>query len=880
MVSLPSGTVTFFMSDIEGSTRLIGQLGGDFPRMLDEHFAVLGEAIENNGGTMVSSEGDSVFAVFPSARAAVAAAIEGQRAIAAHEWPTGATVRVRMGLHSGDAMFGGRDYTGIDVHRTARIMGAGHGGQILVSDAARALAGDDAAAGIAFRDLGVHALRDVPAPERLFGVMAPGLGTDFPPLRTIAPQTPTNLPTPLTRFVGRARELTEVRELLERERLVTLTGPGGTGKTRLAIEAARSVLDRYPDGVWFVALDVVREPSLVLPTIAGLLSVPEQSGKPIAQALAEFLSAKRALLVLDNFEQVVGAGPDVAALLQVAKALDILASSREPLAVEGEHVYPVPPLGLPAEPGIPKAADIEGQEAVILFVERGRAARANFTLSDANAPAVAAICRRLDGLPLALELAAARMNLLSPEQILARLDSRLTLLSSSRRDLSDRQRTLRGAIDWSHDMLTDPERRLFRGLSVFAGGVDLDAVEPVIDPERTIEGDVLDLTAALVDRSLVRSRSDGAQNRLEMLETIREYAAEQLADAPDAAAVARAHALYVRDLAEACQNVLTDPRRDALLDQLDLELANFRQAVSWSLRTGDLEVGLRLTVALRTFWLTHNHLTEARRALDQLLDASASDRATPLRTRALAAASELASWHTDYRRAFELAQAMFAMAEELGDPSLRMWSRVNVGWATVHHDPSAALPLFQEAIDLARPLRDDAALIGALQGHALALILLGDLGAGRRSIVEALERSEATGDLKAMNLITLGTVDVRLGDEGGGIRSFTAALRNAHEAGSHIALALAFDAIAHMGILHGAVSQSVHLASAAARLRTNLGGSPSLALGGWKEPLAEGRDLLSPVEFQAAELAGRALSLDEAVALAEDVAAAVLAGSA
>ena len=336
---------------------------------------------------------------------------------------------------SGEAVLGGRDYTGIDVHRTARVMAAGHGGQILVTQAARDLATGIAAAQIAFDDLGSHSLRDLPRPEHLYQIVAPGLAPDFPPLRSEAPFAQTSLPTSLTRFIGRADDIAAVSSLVGRARVVTLTGPGGTGKTRLAIEAARSLGAHYPDGTWFVALDAIHDSGLVLAAIATILGVPDQSGRTIGVVLGEYLTSRRSLVLLDNFEQVIDAASDIGTLLSSAPGLDILITSREPLAIAGEHVYQVEPLGLPAEAGVPTAQDIRANEAVALFVERASAVRSDFLLSDANAPAIAAICRRLDGLPLAIELAAARINLFSADQILARLDHRLELLTASRRDL-------------------------------------------------------------------------------------------------------------------------------------------------------------------------------------------------------------------------------------------------------------------------------------------------------------------------------------------------------------------------------------------------------------------------------------------------------------
>ena len=873
--ALPTGTVTFLMSDIEGSTRLVGDLGAEFPRLLDEHFAILGEAIATNGGTIVSSEGDSIFAVFPAVRPAIEAAVQGQRALDAHEWPRGAHVRVRIGIHAGEAVFGGRDYTGIDVHRTARIMAAGHGGQVLVSETARALAALDQNAPTSLRDLGTYRLRDMGAPDRLYGLVAPDLRSEFPPLRAAAAVTPTNLPTPLTRFVGRTRELAEICDLIGRERLVTLTGPGGTGKTRLAIEAGRTMLDAFPDGVWFTPLEFLRERQLVMPTIAASLGLPERAGRTAAESVSEFLGPKRALLVLDNMEQVVEAGPDLVALLAAAPSTAILVASREPLAVDGEHIYPVPPLTVPAEPGVLRAADIADREAVILFVERARAARPAFALTDSNAPTVASIARRLDGLPLALELAAARMNLLSPEQILARLDHRLTLLASSRRDLPDRQRTLRGAIDWSHDLLTDPERRLFRRLSVFTGGADLEAVEVVVDPDDSLGGDVLDLTGALVDRSLIRSREVGDRNRLEMLETIREYAAEQLRDAGEADRIGAAHAACVAALAESAVNALIHPDGQALLDRLELELPNVRSAITFAIRTGDHETALRIGSGLREFWHSRNHLQEGRAVLAELLSITADDGPTILRAMAVATASELASWHGDYQTSYRLAVEATEMATVVGDPIVLANARQGLGWATFMHEPERSLVEFEAAIEMADAAGDPALLMGAVQGAAMALLQLGRIPEARARLMEAIAIADANGDryTQAFHMTSLGFLEVRSERREAALECFAAAVRLAHETGGRNALGIALDGIALMAIPEGRLDEAVQLATVAARLREEQGGGlTTVMIGDETPPLERAAAAMPPDGLARASEAGRALSIDDAVALALSIA--------
>ncbi|MEZ0239336.1 MAG: adenylate/guanylate cyclase domain-containing protein [Chloroflexota bacterium] len=864
---LPVGTVAFLMTDIEGSTQLVGRLGRAWPGLLDAHFAVLQAAVAAHGGTWISSEGDSAFAVFASVRQAIAAAVQAQRELAASLPLDGSLLKVRMGIHAGEAVLGGRDYTGIDVHRTARLAAAGHGGQILVSETARTLTPEPPAEGLSYRDLGAHQLRDIAAPERIHQLVGPDLLTDFPPLRTQALNVPTNLPVPLTRFVGRSRELREVSELLQRERLVTLTGPGGTGKTRLAIETGRKILLDHGDGVWFVALDTVRDPELVVATIAATLGVGEQPGRPLVAVLGGRLAAMDAVLILDNFEQVVEAAPDISTLLAAAPNLRILASSREPLAIVGEAVYPVAPLGVPAEPGKPSADQLEGLEAVDLFVDRARSVRADFRLTDANAPAVAAICRRLDGLPLALELAAARTNLLSPDQILARLDQRLTLLSSSRRDLPDRQRTLRGAIDWSHDLLSEAERIVFRRFSVFSGGADFSSLPSVLDPDDGLGIDLLEVASSLVDRSLLQSVADGDANRLGMLETIREYAAERLATSGEARLVRDRHAAHFRGLAEAARRVLTDPRRDQILDELDRELPNLRAALGWSLEGGAPERGLAIASDLNDFWHSRGHLGEGRGALDALLAASSGAPATLLRARATAVAAALASWQVDFAAAGAFGAEALRLAEELDDPELMIEAHITSGWATVGPRPEVARDHFSRALELARSRHDDHSMRGAMGGLSLALINLGELDEALAVSTEVAELMDRAGDAYNASYahLGIGQIKLRRGDPAGARAEFLAVVGRFRDAGSDLGIALALDFVALIWLQGGEPERAVRLGAFADRLRREAGGGGSTLISNDEPPLEQARRLLETAAFDRAVGQGEAFDLDRVV---------------
>ena len=865
--------MTFLFTDIEGSTELLQELGPDFLPMRDRHDRAIRAAIEEGGGIEIATGGDSFFAVFPTAVGSVRAAVAAQRALAAAPEATGRQIRVRMGLHTGEGRLGGDNYVGIDVHRAARIGAAGHGGQVVLSDATRALVELELPDGVTLRDLGSHGLKDLRHPEHLHDLVIAGLPADFPGLRTTSGR-PTNLPTLLTRFIGRTHEMADVVDLVTRERLVTLTGAGGTGKTRLAIEAAQSLSERYPDGTWFVALEAVRDPVLVLPTIAATFGVLEQPGRPIGAVLGEYLAPRHALALLDNLEQVIEAAPDIGSLLGAAPGLAVLATSREPLAIAGEHVYQVPPLNLPAEPGVPTAGDLAANEAVELFVERARAVRSDFALSDANAPAIAAICRRLDGLPLAIELAASRINLLSPDQIVARLGQRLALLAASRRDLPERQRTLRGAIDWSYDLLAAPEQAFFRRLSAFSGGADLDAIRAIVDPAGALGIDALELASALVDRSLLRLATIGDGNRLDMLETIREYAAEHLAGSSDEESETRArHAAYYRDLAEASESPPLNVGRDELLDRLDRELPNFRAAIAWSLEARLPETGLRIAAALRSLWLGRNYLIEGRRTLDELLAASASEGATSFRFRALAIGSMLASLHGDAGRQLELSQAALTMAEATGDRRQMALATQSLGWAMIRSRPILAREHLEKGVALARALGDTEILVAALGGLTLVCFRLGDLGASRRSVLESIALAEGAGELQHdLNLVMLGMIEAREGDPRSGGRRIAETLRRRHTAGGHAALSIALDMLAILVLERGEPERGARLAAAADRLRREVGGGSNNAVLGLEEPLDRARRTMVQSDFERAVAAGRALTTDEAVAFGLEVA--------
>jgi predicted ATPase/class 3 adenylate cyclase len=639
----PTGTVTFLLTDIEGSTVLLERLGTAWGATLDTHHELVRSAIEGAGGQRVNTNGDAVFAVFARPPDAVAAAAAAQRALAAAEWPEGVRLRVRMGLHTGEAERAGQDYAGLDVHRTARICAAAHGGQVLLSSATHSLTERALPAGVRLRDLGEHRLKDLSRPERLHQLCIDELPAEFPPPRTLdAWRHP--LPVQPTTFIGREREVAEARTLLEGTRALTLTGPGGTGKTRLALQIATESSEAYRDRAVFVALAALRDPSLVAATVAAAVGVQEEAGRPILTSLTERLAGMEVLLVLDNYEQLLPAAPLVGELVAAGPGVRVLVTSRAPLRVAGEREYEVRPLALPDAAGAATPEELAESEAVALFVERARAIEPGFALGPENAAAVAAICTALDGLPLAIELAAARVRLLSPQAILERLGTSLPLLTGGPRDRPERQRTLRGAIQWSHDLLDPDGQTMFRWLAAFAGGWTFEAAEAVCSPAGGATLDTLETLDELVQHSLAR-RDDGASEpRFRMLQTIREFGLERLAESGEEPEIHERHAQFFLTLAEKAGGELTGPGQAVWLDRLACDHDNLRAALRWSVDADRAETGLLIAAAIWRFWQLRDHLAEGEARLTELLDAPSAAAATPARAAGAKALASIEYW--------------------------------------------------------------------------------------------------------------------------------------------------------------------------------------------------------------------------------------------
>jgi predicted ATPase/class 3 adenylate cyclase len=596
VASPPTGTVTFLFTDIEGSTKMWEQDSSSMQVALARHDEILRRVTEEHGGYVFKTVGDAFCCAFSTATDALETALETQQELFAKEWGVEGGVRVRMALHTGAAEERDGDYFGPPVNRVARLLSAAHGGQVLLSLPTQELVRDQLPSGTSLRDLGERRLKDLFRPERVFQLLAPELPSEFPPLRSLDAYR-NNLPLQPTPLVGREKEISEVCNLLRsgETRLLTLTGPGGTGKTRLALQAAADLLEDFPDGTFFVQLATLTDADLFISAVAETLGVRETGEQALDDSLKNYLSERRMLLVLDNFEQVLEAAPTVTELLTVAPELKVLTTSRAPLGLYGEHEFPVPPLTLPDLERQPPLERLTQYEAVGLFVERARAIKPEFEVTNESAPAVAEICVRLDGLPLAIELAAARIKMLPPRAMLQRLGSRLKLLTGGARDLPERQRTLRATIEWSFALLDEGEQLLFRRLAVFSGGRTLEAIEAICDTRSDLTVDVFEGVSSLLDKSLLR-QEEGANGepRFVMLETVHEFAREKLQGSGEAEQIKRVHAEYFLTLAEEAYPELKGANQLQWLERLEVEHDNMRAALSWTLERKEVEVALRL----------------------------------------------------------------------------------------------------------------------------------------------------------------------------------------------------------------------------------------------------------------------------------------------
>jgi predicted ATPase/class 3 adenylate cyclase len=767
----PTGTVTFLFSDIEGSTVRWEGAPDKMELALERHDALTRDAIEAHGGYVFKTMGDGFCAAFTTASEAIAAALDAQRALGTEDFSAVEGIRVRMAVHSGHCDERDGDYFGPTVNRVARLLAIGHGGQVLVSITTRELLRGALTSELSLRDLGAHQLKDLAQSEQIYQLVAAGLPDEFPPLLSLD-VLPNNLPRQLTSFVGRENVAAEIKELIGSRRLITLVGTGGAGKTRCAIQIAAELLDGFDDGVWLVELAPVSDPALVTNVVAQGLNVQERPNHPMLDTLLAYLKRKRLLLILDNCEHVIdGARWIATSILHTCPDVHILATSREGLNIDGEQLYRIPSLAVPSEAEAMSSEEASRYGAVQLFADRARFADKRFIYSDENAPYIAEICRRLDGIPLAIELAAARVRVLSPRQLAQRLDKRFRVLTGGDRTAFPRHQTMRALIDWSYDLLSDDERALFRKLSIFPGSFTMETAIALCAHEA---GEIvaLDLLSSLVDKSLVQIEPGESGMRYRLLESTRHYARERLADAGEEDAIAHAHLSAFLALAEELDRAWETTSDRAWLTRAEPELENFRAALSWALEAQrDILLGQRLTAVLRSAW-TAFAPAEGRRWVQTARGLVGSETPAPVVAALDLAEAALAAALSQLKASRTAGERALARYRDLNDPLSIAVSQWVVGEAqVVLGEVEQGEALLAQALAASRAL-GAGRLTGVVLRDLASARNVGDVAAARALFAQALESYRAIGADRgaAMVALNLAETEFRVGNAAEALR--------------------------------------------------------------------------------------------------------------
>ncbi len=912
--TLPTGTVTFLFTDIEGSTQLWEQRPEAMSAALAHHDALLNHAIEDHNGSVFKKGGDAFCAVFATASEALAAALAAQIALhhpqaQAASADTGLTLRVRMALHTGTAEQRDEDYFGPALNRVARLLAAGHGGQVLVSEATQGLVQGSLPSGASLKDLGEHRLKDLERAERIFQLLHPDLPADFPPLRSLDAFRH-NLPIQLTSFIGRETEILNIKKRLKAKRMLTLTGIGGCGKTRLALQVAAEVVEEYPDGVWLVELAALTDPTLVPQQVATVLGVKEAPGRPLPDTLAEALKPRHMLLLLDNCEHLKEACSLLAdTLLRAAPGLQILATSRAVLSVPGETTYRVPCLDIPPDPEqLPSLDTFREYEAVRLFVEHATSVEPTFAITAQNAPALARICQLLDGIPLAIELAASRVRALPVERIAQRLEHHFDLLSHGAFRALPRQKTLRATIDWSYNLLDEPERTLLRGLAVFAGGWSLEAAEAVCAGERIEDWQVLDLLTQLVDESLVIYQEQAGRERYRLLETVRKYALDKLEAAGEADQVRSRHLEYFLGLAEEAESKLRGPEQADWLKRLESEHDNLRAALKWPVHS---EMRLRLASALWRFWATHGYFSEGRSWLEGALSRSEGI-SESVRAKALNGAGVLATRQADHATARSLLEQSLAIRRQLEDirgvaealnnlgivlrdqgdyaaaqacyeESLAKCRTQDDKWmlaavlnnmgslALDQHEYTQARSCYEESLAFYKELGDTVNIASTSNNLAVITFGLGDYAQARRFFQQSLASFRELGNrwAEAITLTNLASAVMKLDEPCAAESLLQENKRIRYSGGEKSGMAYPLMGLANVAEIQKDYPRAVQLLAAAETVRDTFGVvlSPSQ----WAEYIQEWEALrakLTEEDFKTSWERGKAMTLEEILSLA------------
>ena len=871
-IPLASGTVTFLFTDIEGSTRLWEQQPERMKPALAAHDALARKTIEGHHGTVVKMTGDGIHAAFDDAVDALAATVALQQALADPAATHGVPLRVRCGLHAGVVERRDNDYFGGPVNRAARIVGAAHGGQVLLSQAVFDGVRETLPAAVSLRDLGKVRLKDLSTPEHVYQVVHPQLRQEFPALRSLE-ATPNNLPQQVTSFIGRGKELAELRRLLAGTRLLTLTGSGGCGKTRLCLQVAADSLERFPDGVWLVELAPLSDPGLVPQTVATVLSLKEEPGKSISQTLTDYLKDNRLLLLLDNCEHLLDGCARLAdALLRQCPQVTILVSSREALGMGGEQAYRVPSLSLPDPKQAHTPASVAPFEAVQLFSERALFARSDFQVTDQNAATLVSICRRLDGIPLAIELAAARARSISIDEIDRKLDHRFALLTGGSRTALPRQQTLRALLDWSYDLLNATEQALFRRLAVFAGGWTPEAAEQVCVGPPVDNMAIVDLLAFLTDKSLVVVEERDGATRFRMLETLRQYARERLLESGEEAHWQGRHLTHFLGMAEEAEPQLTATDQKAWLDRLETEHDNLRSVLAWtSTPGGDAVAGLRLAGAIWRFWYVRGYLGEGRAWLLKMLSVTRPGEPTAAaRAKALDGAGMLARRQGDHAAAMSLHNEGLVIQRNLGDRRGIASSLSNLGIvAREQNDNATAKALYEESLALRRELGDQWGIGAALNNLGLVALHDGDYPATRALYAESLKVFRDLGNRQATAspLSNLGRVAYQQGDYAGARALIQESLAIFWDLRDRWGIAMSLEGLAYVALALARPVQAARLWGGAERLREEIGCPlPPSERSRYDSQLAAALAAVNDdAAFDLAWKEGRAMTLEQAI---------------
>lgn len=859
---LPTGLVTFVITDIEGSTDLLQTLGDDaFADTIERHNEILRSCLSDEG-TIVHVTGDSFFAVFSNPPAAVVAVASMQEQLANEEWGPAQQVRVRVGLHSGEGRLGGDDYVGLDVHRAARISSAAHGGQVLLSGETARRVAQRLPPGMTLRELGRHRLKDLSQPEELYQLVVDGLDSDFPPVMSVANRVG-NLPSQETSFVGRGDQIDDVVDLIAAHRLVTLTGSGGTGKTRLALEVGSRLSRSMSSGTFFVDLSEVADEEMIPRTILTSLARPVIAGDPQADLLA-YLYDKEILLILDNYEQILPAAVVVSGLLDSAPGLRVIVTSRAPLHLEAEYEYPVPPLPLPTSGESP--SEIGRFESVELFVARAKARKPAFSLDESNAAAVGELIRRLDGLPLAIELAASLARLLTPSEILERLSNRL--LAHAAPDVPLRQQTITNAIAWSYDLLDPPVQRFLERFSVFRGGAGLNEIESVCNASDDLPVDSLDALARLVDNSLIEARTTPSGTRYQMLVVVREFAATLLGEGNDETVTQNAHLATYTDLAARAEPLLLTRHQAKWLDILTQEHDNLRAAHDWAIDSGQADVAHDLVANLWRFWQRRGHLSEAEARIERTLEMKG---AAPIaRARALDALGGTRYWRGDWERAKDPYVESLDIMREHGDPSDIAYALYNASFPiNIAGDPDLARQYVEESLAIYQEADDVLGIGRAYWGLCDLAFLTGDMSGCielARKAESIFEDLDAPFDL-GWSRFMIGHASYISGDPATARAAFDTALPSFIDAGDVSALVLVVYAKAGILDLEGDSLTAAYLLGALAVLVEQSGAGIGEQEANRYESLLAIRESTDP-EIQEALERGRLLSTDEVIELA------------